>query len=816
MGKYVAFLLCIVAALVFCPQVEAGDWDRCKVCHRPNGKPGPSMTTLKQKYMTEDEFVKAALSSSTPMMAFVRQDEKLLHNVAKEIKIGEIEKPQIEEEYPTAGIDAKKIIEDRCTTCHNINRVVYAPEYTSADWLHIIARMEGQSKGLMTPEEMVAVVDWLYGHHDELKPVQVSGEEALVSANIPPETKEILIQNNCIVCHADDQILDQAGAWTKEDWEHIIERMRARAPVLLKDVVPVDVASHLFDKYGGLVRTGAKKVTELGDIYYRLYGNFQLWGEYRHAYDFNDDVTDDDQFDVRGPFNDSNRRGRSTDPRMSKGFYETRNLASAEVFDPSKWMLHGTVGLDVLNDNGNDVLGKGDPFFGGHNTYRDEIHDNMEVDPAYEEAWFEWQFPYNIRARAGLQDYMTDFIGSIYSDTDLGLRIYGNVEDVEWSVYGAHRLENDLISRFNDDDDRDQQLVLTHMLFKVGDTAFKPSIQYNSDHEGDHGFGRTHPDEEVDVVYLGNTTYGPDPFGLGLNILTGIYGVFGEQKNATINGIDVRNLLRTTRLPGIAEDKHSGDYDPDQNVAAYLFYFDISKPLFNNMLTPHTGLYYASGDDDILDDDANGFDAISDDVNVWGDRGILIDDHLTIRARGLEPLLSETGPLGKNNLTSKTNPFLPGRQLAQRRSSSITILRDNSPYPALRDADARSNFMNPGVIAYNLGTGFAPATWIDGNFNFTYFWFEEPEILDRLTQALSIFNPRGQSPWNPGTGSTSNGGITRDVGFEFSADANFHVTTKFSVFSGAAIFVPDEDNFERLFGDSNPATNFMVGMQYKF
>ena len=253
--RYCAFLLCVFVLVLFCPQVEAGDWDRCKVCHRPSGGPGPSMKTLKEKYKTEDEFVQAALSSSTPMMAFVRQDKKLLHNVAKEIKIGEVETPEIKETYPSQGIDAKKIIEERCTTCHNINRVVYAPEYTSSDWLHIIARMEAQTKGLLSPEEMVVVVDWLYAHHDELKPVEVTGEEALSSPKVPQETKDLLIKNKCIVCHADDKILEQAGAWTKDDWQHIIERMRARAPELLKNVQPVDIASHLFDQFGGLVRT---------------------------------------------------------------------------------------------------------------------------------------------------------------------------------------------------------------------------------------------------------------------------------------------------------------------------------------------------------------------------------------------------------------------------------------------------------------------------------------------------------------------------------------------------------------------------------
>lgn len=813
MNRYSIFLLCIFAFILFCPQAEAGDWDRCKVCHRPTGKPGPSLATLKEKYKTKEEFVQGALNSDTPMMAFVRQDKELLYNVAEEIKIGEVEQPVVEEEYPSYGINAKKIIEERCTTCHNINRVVYAPDYTSADWLHIVARMEAQAKGLLTPEEMVSVVDWLYAHHEELKPVPVSEEDALASTSMPPETKELLIQNKCVVCHADDKILDQAGAWTKEDWEHIIERMRARAPELLRDVEPVEIATHLFDQYGGLVRTGAKKVTELGDIYYRMFGNLQGWGEYQHAYNFNNGVSDDSPGTDPGP--DPIRNGRSNDQRRVNGFWESRNLVSAEVFDPSRWMLHGTFGLHMLNDEGNAVLGKADPFFGDE-VFRDENNDNLEVDPAYEEFWFEWQFPYNIRVRAGIQEYMSDFIGSIYSDTDLGVRVYGNIEGIEWSLYGGQRLENDLVSGFNDDDNRDQEFLIGHMLFKVGDTAFKPSFHYNNDDEGDQGRRRTNKHENVETFYIGNTTYGEDPFGWGTNILTGLYGVFGDQRNATVNGIDGRNIIRSVTVPGIGSGEGT-DYNPDATVQAYLFYFDISKSFFDGLITPHTGVYYATGDDRLDDDDGEGFDSISDDVNVWGDRGMLIDDRFSIRARSLEPLIDPFGPLGGNNLTSPTNPFSPGRRLAAPKSSSITILRENSPYPSLRDADASSNFINPGVVAWNLGTGFRPFTWLDGNFNFTHFWFEDPEVLETFTNILSSFVPPGQSQWNPGTGGSPSGnGITRDVGFEFSADANFHVTNKFSVFSGAAVFVPDEENFEKLFGDDDPATNFMLGLQYKF
>ncbi|RMD58447.1 MAG: hypothetical protein D6828_02705 [Nitrospirae bacterium] len=277
----------------------------------------------------------------------------------------------------------------------------------------------------------------------------------------------------------------------------------------------------------------------------------------------------------------------------------------------------------------------------------------------------------------------------------------------------------------------------------------------------------------------------------------------------------------------------SPDYDLDYNVRAWCFFLDFSRPIFGGKLIPHTGFFFASGDDDLADDSAEGFDSISDKVNVWGDRGIVIDDRLSIRVRGLEPLMNPIHPVKLTNpatgkplfvdLTNPQNPFLPGKRLIAPKSSSMTIVRDDSPYVALRDSDSSSNFINPGVMAWNVGAGFNPYTWLSGNINFTYFWFEDPELLETATEILRTFLPRDAkgnplpiSPWNPSSQRVRGGGITRDIGWEVSTDANLTITKHLSAFTGAAIFVPDDDNFEKLFGDSDIAANIMLGLQMKF
>ena len=54
---------------------HAGVWDKCKVCH--SGSVAPDEQTLKKRYKTADEFMKAAKESSNPMMNNYKGDADL-------------------------------------------------------------------------------------------------------------------------------------------------------------------------------------------------------------------------------------------------------------------------------------------------------------------------------------------------------------------------------------------------------------------------------------------------------------------------------------------------------------------------------------------------------------------------------------------------------------------------------------------------------------------------------------------------------------------------------------------------------------------
>lgn len=705
MKKFVLFLTTVILLTFFSTAAFASGWERCQLCHRDSGRPAPSKDTLIKKYPTAQGFLAAALSTYNSQMEFVRYNEDLIWEAASELNLRGAAPFKAVKAVPAGHIDAKQIVETKCTTCHNINRIVYAPKYTVEKWLHVITTMEEQSQGLLTAQEMAAVAEWLYSNHDKLSPVEVRAQEMEALHKVPENVRKVLVDNKCITCHTDDRIITEAAAWTQEEWQHVIERMRKKAPGLLGDVDAVEMSSHLFDSLGTIPKSGAKKITS--QLFYSISGSAELWGERRDNYYFNRGISQD--------------QGR----RRLTGLFEGRGYVTGELFNPDKWKAHIKVGLHTLLNPGNDALEDG--------MYRRVSHD-IQGEIALEEAWVDIALTKNTNIRAGIQEYNVDLIGTIYNDNDVGLRLHGTfAEDIQWSIYAAQRFENNLVSDMNVlGDIRDQHILIGNLQFNIGDTLVKPTLVYNHDREGDHKYGRSGYDEKIDAVYVGSTSYGPmGPF----QVLLGMYGAFGIQDKVV--------LLGSVPLE-------------DQDIMAYMGYADIAYPLLSGKLTPHLGILYISGDDDITDDDAEGFDSISDKVDVWGSKGIIIDDRIS----------------------------LPG---------GVTVVRNNSPYASLRDNDDSSNFVNPGVFVTNIGLTFNPLKTLSIDTNASYFWFLEMEVLEAL------FDDE----------------LDDEIGLEWNMLANYTINKNFTVFAACALFYPEKE-VEKIFGDDRMATNVLGGLKISF
>ncbi len=175
----------------------------------------------------------------------------VIHRTAKATEKANIEKEEI---------DVKRIIGTVCTKCHNINRIVFSPDRDVRDWIRIIA-FANRKKHFITKEELVAVVEWLNAHLNELKPAPVDLEE--LAKEFDPATKEFLIKNSCLICHNGDRIQQKAGLLSIQEWKGIMFRMKLKAPDLLKDMntdkaaeclsnlhlhVPDDIAEDAIDR----------------------------------------------------------------------------------------------------------------------------------------------------------------------------------------------------------------------------------------------------------------------------------------------------------------------------------------------------------------------------------------------------------------------------------------------------------------------------------------------------------------------------------------------------------------------------------------
>ena len=77
-------LLAVAFILFGITAAKAGVWEaQCAGCH--NGSLAPSKSQLRANWKNKEAFVKAALNSTSPMMAAVKNNKKAIEQAAKEV-----------------------------------------------------------------------------------------------------------------------------------------------------------------------------------------------------------------------------------------------------------------------------------------------------------------------------------------------------------------------------------------------------------------------------------------------------------------------------------------------------------------------------------------------------------------------------------------------------------------------------------------------------------------------------------------------------------------------------------------------------------
>lgn len=298
-----------------------------------------------------------------------------------------------------------------------------------------------------------------------------------------------------------------------------------------------------------------------------------------------------------------------------------------------------------------------------------------------------------VSVRAGSQFFSSDFRGFIFADTNRAVRLFGNrlSNQDQYNVIWFDQTEKDTNSFLNTLDDRHQNTLIAN--YYRNDFVFpgyntQVSFHYNRDQAStkfdDNGF-LVRPDpvgvyapHQVDAYYLGWSGNGHIN---RYNVSHAAYYVTGNDE--------------LNPLAGRAQEIHAF-------MGALELSYDRDWARFR------CSYFYASGDSDPNDTQANGFDAIFDNPNFAG---------------------------GEFSYWNRQQVRLFGVNLVQRQSL----------IPNLRSSkfQGQTNFVNPGIQLVNFGFDADLTTkfkWIN---NANYLWFNQTESLEVYTFQEKVRNEIG-------------------------------------------------------------------------
>ena len=305
-----------------------------------------------------------------------------------------------------------------------------------------------------------------------------------------------------------------------------------------------------------------------------------------------------------------------------------------------------------------------------------------------------------LSVRVGIQSFNADFRGFLYSDNNLGARVFGAFSNnkTQFNLAYFNQLEKDTNSGLNSFHFRRQNVYIANFFrqdFLTKGYTIEVVGAYNDDRGGIHydengflvrpaliGSARRH---NVQAGYVGFN--GDGHIGV-LNLSNSYYFAFGKDSFNPIAG-------RKT--------------DIRAHMAA------IEASIDKNYLRFRASAFFASGDSDPTDDRATGFDAIFDDPNFVG------------------------GQFSYWN-----------RQGIRLVSTEVGLVQGNSLLPSLRSSktEGQANFVNPGIFIYNVGVDAEVTQTVKAIFNANYLRFHrtapleyvlfEPQVRHEIGYDLSL------------------------------------------------------------------------------
>jgi hypothetical protein len=315
-------------------------------------------------------------------------------------------------------------------------------------------------------------------------------------------------------------------------------------------------------------------------------------------------------------------------------------------------------------------------------TSRTDFHVSLE-EAFGEVKLFDTNDNYDaVSVRAGIQPFNADFRGFLYSDNNLGARVFGAFSNnkTQFNLAWFHQLEKDTNSNLNAWEFRKQNVYIANIFrqdFLTKGYTIQAIGAYNDDR------GDIHYDTNgflVRPALVGDARQH--------NVQAGYFGINGD------GHIGILNLTNSYYF-AFGKDSHNPIAGKKTDIRAHMGAVEAS--IDKNWLRFRASAFFASGDSDPTDDKATGFDAILDDPNFVG------------------------GQFSYWN-----------RQGIRLVSTEVGLVQPNSLLPTLRSSktEGQSNFVNPGIFIYNAGVDAEVTQTIKAVFNANYLRFHRTEPLE--------------------------------------------------------------------------------------
>ncbi|MCA1593999.1 MAG: carboxypeptidase-like regulatory domain-containing protein [Acidobacteria bacterium] len=301
-----------------------------------------------------------------------------------------------------------------------------------------------------------------------------------------------------------------------------------------------------------------------------------------------------------------------------------------------------------------------------------------------------------ISLRAGIQPFVSDFRGFIYTDNNLGVRVFGGFGNNRYQFNLAYfaQLEKDTNSGLNRFRRRRQNVYVANIFrqdFLAKGYTGQLSFHFNDDRRGvefdRNGFqvrpaviGDARP-HSIKVGYLG---FSGDGHVGRLNLSNSYYFALGSDSRNPVAG-------RSTRVRS--------------HMAA------VEASVDKDFMRLRGSFFFASGDRNPTDGKATGFDSILDDPNFAG---------------------------GQFSFWNRVGIPLAG--------TNVGLVQPLSLLPSLRSSkiQGQANFVNPGILIYNAGFDIEVTQRVKAVFNFNHLRFHRTEPLEYVLFQNHIRHDIGQ------------------------------------------------------------------------